>query len=240
MQILALPIISKSGDFTSPAPVIVFTPEYGSNHAEGPKTWSKSIAFGDKFRMIHDLKYLPKSNGELDMVVVAGREGITLLWFDRVGQHWSSSNINEGLTLADAGNTVAPFLGCGGVEICPVGEDYIGYIATVEVSMNRRGSAVTHIFRHFMVIWCVSISKIQTRRRERNRSSRLPIGLALSSMITPLIPTGTRAHFITWPEFIWKGIVLARSPWHAWARVRGFLSGLDSRLTFAVHNSHQE
>ncbi|KZV82026.1 hypothetical protein EXIGLDRAFT_844120 [Exidia glandulosa HHB12029] len=130
---MGLPIISASGDFTSAAPILIFTPTYDDDKSKGPTSWSEATAVADRFRMIHDVKLLPRSNGDLDMVVVAGQEGIVLLWYDTDNEEWSFNVVGEGLP-APSG---APyfddaFWGSGGIEICRVDDDDVGYIAACE------------------------------------------------------------------------------------------------------------
>ncbi|KAJ7813859.1 hypothetical protein B0H14DRAFT_3112035 [Mycena olivaceomarginata] len=104
-QVMGLPIIPKSSDLTSPAPIIIYTPAYG----EDP---SQNIAFPSQFRLIHDAKLLPGTNSGLDMVLVAGREGIALLWFNNASK---KETIRIG--------------GSGSVDVVRVGDDPVGYIA---------------------------------------------------------------------------------------------------------------
>ncbi|KAG6894101.1 hypothetical protein C0992_007506, partial [Termitomyces sp. T32_za158] len=110
------------------APVLVFTPVYGSDPTQGPTSWTKDVAFDSEFRLIHDVTVLSNTNEDLDMVLVAGREGIVLLWFDKVSQTWKYNIVGEGLP--QSGNN--PYWGSGSVVVCRVGDDEIGYIATCE------------------------------------------------------------------------------------------------------------
>ncbi|KZV78152.1 hypothetical protein EXIGLDRAFT_847778 [Exidia glandulosa HHB12029] len=130
---MGLPIISASGDFTSAAPILIFTPTYGGDRSKGPTSWSEDTAFADRFRMIHDVKLLPRSNGNLDMVVVAGQEGIGLLWYDTHKNEWSFNIVGKGLPPpSDSSHPREAFSGSGGVDICRVGDDDVGYIAACE------------------------------------------------------------------------------------------------------------
>ncbi|KAH7924398.1 hypothetical protein BV22DRAFT_1013346 [Leucogyrophana mollusca] len=130
VQVMGLPIIPKSGDFTSPAPIPIFTPVYGANKSDGPTSWEESIAFSSDFHLIHDAKLLPRTNGDLDMVLVAGREGITLLWFDATARKWCHNVVGTGLPAPEGGRV--PYWGSGSVDICCVEDDDVGYIATCE------------------------------------------------------------------------------------------------------------
>ncbi|KAI0689663.1 hypothetical protein BC835DRAFT_1418344 [Cytidiella melzeri] len=111
VQVMAFPIISKSSDLKSPAPVVVYTPEYANPNDKkpGPKSWSKNVAYPTEFRLIHDVEVLPRTNGDLDMLLVSGKERIVLLWYDTI-KYW----------------------GAGSVDVCRVGDDDVGYIATCE------------------------------------------------------------------------------------------------------------
>jgi len=125
-QILALPIIPASGDLTSPAPVIVYTPKYGSG--SGPESWDVEIPFPSQFRLIHDLKIIKNADTGLDIALVAGREGIVALWFEEEKRKWAYNIVGTGLAKQD-GNR---YWGSGSVDVVRVGDDPIGYIATCE------------------------------------------------------------------------------------------------------------
>ncbi|KAJ8082437.1 hypothetical protein PM082_008292 [Marasmius tenuissimus] len=128
VQVMGFPVIPKSNDLTSPAPVLVFTAVYGQDHSQGPESWEKEVAFDSQFRLIHDVRILPKTNGDLDMILVSGREGIVLLWFDQTEHVWKHNVVGEGIPQS-AGN---PYWGSGSVDVCRVGDDEVGYIATCE------------------------------------------------------------------------------------------------------------
>lgn len=127
-QILALPIIAASGDLTSAAPVILYTPVYGECPGKGPESWVTAILFQSQFRLIHDVKLLKGMNEGLDMVLVAGREGTVLLWAERTTGQWQYNVIGTGLP--QEGNN--PYWGSGSVDIARVGDDDAGYIVTCE------------------------------------------------------------------------------------------------------------
>jgi hypothetical protein len=126
---MGLPIIAASNDLDSPAPIIIYTPTYGSDHSHGPVSWSADIAFASEFRLIHEAKLLPGDNNGLDMVLVAGREGIVLLWFDETTKKWTHNVVGTGHP-KEAGN---PYWGSGSVDVARVGSDPVGYIACCEV-----------------------------------------------------------------------------------------------------------
>jgi hypothetical protein len=92
-------------------------------------SWSEDIAFNSQFRLIHEVKLLPGTNNGLDMVLVAGREGIVLLWFNQGTNKWDYNVIGTGLP--KSGDN--PYWGSGSVDVARVGNDPIGYIATCEV-----------------------------------------------------------------------------------------------------------
>ncbi|KAK7055209.1 hypothetical protein R3P38DRAFT_2760456 [Favolaschia claudopus] len=128
IQVMGVPIISKSGDLTSPAPILIFTPVYGSDRKQGPQKWIEEVAFASEFRLIHDVRLLPKTNGDLDSILVAGREGVAFLWYARSKKAWEYSIVGTGLPQS-AEN---PFWGSGSVDVCRVGDEQIGYIAACE------------------------------------------------------------------------------------------------------------
>ncbi|KAI8970758.1 hypothetical protein BD414DRAFT_233610 [Trametes punicea] len=131
-QVLAIPVIPRSGDLTSPAPVIVFTPEYGSDPSKGPQSWRKDVPFSSEFRLIHDIKVLPPALGNvqqgLDTALVAGREGVVYLYYDTDGGKWKYNVVGTGLP--QEGDN--PYWGSGSVDVGAVHDDPVGYIATCE------------------------------------------------------------------------------------------------------------
>ncbi|KAF7354080.1 Aldos-2-ulose dehydratase [Mycena venus] len=127
-QVIGFPVISASNDLSSPAPVILYTPAYGSDPSKGPNSWSYAIIFPSQFRLIHDVKVLPETNGTLDMILVAGKEGIVLLWFNRSNQKWEYRIVGTGIPQASG----LRFWGSGSFDIVRLGDDPVGYIATCE------------------------------------------------------------------------------------------------------------
>ncbi|KAH7098726.1 hypothetical protein BKA62DRAFT_622263 [Auriculariales sp. MPI-PUGE-AT-0066] len=140
LQVMGCPIIARSGDFTSPAPVLLFTPTYEPPNPD-PQSWREEIPYPDSFRLIHDMKLLPGTNGGLDMILVAGQEGIVLLWFDIANESWCHSIVGSGIPPPTAGEY--KFWGSGGLEVCRVGDDPVGYIAAVEAFHGRYVSVYT-------------------------------------------------------------------------------------------------
>ncbi|KAJ7107338.1 hypothetical protein C8R44DRAFT_637345 [Mycena epipterygia] len=128
-QVMGFPIIPASSDLTSPAPIVIYTPIYLPEDAsQGPQSWSESIAYPSQFRLIHDVKLLPGTNDGLDMVLVAGKEGIVLLWFNTTSNKWEHHIVGTGSQ--QKGDN--PYWGSGSVDVVRVGDDPVGYIATCE------------------------------------------------------------------------------------------------------------
>ncbi|CDO68076.1 hypothetical protein BN946_scf184788.g7 [Trametes cinnabarina] len=129
-QILALPVAAHAADLTSPAPVIVYTPVYGANPSEGPKSWKTEVPFPNEFRLIHEVKVIPAAagKGEFDTALVAGREGIVYLHYDKSTAKWKHTVLATGLPPTEG----YPFWGAGSVDVGVVHGDPVGYIATGE------------------------------------------------------------------------------------------------------------
>ncbi|KZP26872.1 hypothetical protein FIBSPDRAFT_781712, partial [Athelia psychrophila] len=127
IQVMGLPIIPASNDLTSPAPVLIFTPTDKSTNP-GRGRWIEEVAFAKEFRLVHEAVLIPGANDGLDMVIVAGREGTVLLWFDQEAKKWSYNIIGTGLPETKPN----PYWGSGSVDICKVGDDSVGYVATCE------------------------------------------------------------------------------------------------------------
>lgn len=125
---MAFPIIPKSGDRTSPAPILLYTPKYGSDRKKGPETWECQNIFPSQFRLIHDTTVVPGVNGGHDTVLVAGREGIVYLYHQ--DGEWKYNVVGTGL--AQSGDN--PYWGSGSVDVGRVQDDPVGYVATCEVS----------------------------------------------------------------------------------------------------------
>jgi hypothetical protein len=72
------------------------------------------------------------------MILAAGKEGIVLLWFDSSTQKWDHDFVGAGLPEASG----LRYWGSGSLNICRLGDDPVGYIATCDVSpILRRCSA---------------------------------------------------------------------------------------------------
>ncbi|KAF7982633.1 hypothetical protein HWV62_27061 [Athelia sp. TMB] len=125
IQVMGLPIMASSNNHISPAPVTVYT---APNPPFLQGMWSEDIAFPTQFRLIHEARLIPGGAGELDMVLVAGQEGIALLWYEEEAKNWAYRVVGTGLPKTSP----SPFTGCGSVDVVRVGGDSVGYIATCE------------------------------------------------------------------------------------------------------------
>ncbi|EIN03466.1 hypothetical protein PUNSTDRAFT_128760 [Punctularia strigosozonata HHB-11173 SS5] len=139
VQIIAVPIVIKSGDFESPAPVIIYTapPDPRSPQVDGG--WPNEIAFKDTFRLVHEITVIPGANNGLDQVLLAGREGISLIWYNETSKKWMSEHLGSGLSQT-RGN---PFWGSGSVDVAKVHDDSAGYIASCEAFHGNTVSVYT-------------------------------------------------------------------------------------------------
>jgi hypothetical protein len=126
IQVMAIPVIRSAGDRTSPAPIIIYTPQYGSDRSAGPISWRSEIAFNSTFRLIHDVVVVHPDDGGLDQALVAGREGTSLIWHDSLG--WQHNNIGEGIRRQGSN----PYWGSGSVDLGKTKDDTAAYIATAE------------------------------------------------------------------------------------------------------------
>ncbi|PVF95724.1 hypothetical protein CPB86DRAFT_787734 [Serendipita vermifera] len=127
VQVLGIPVIAKSSDRASPAPVMLYTPKYDEDKSKGPVSWTEKNIFPDNFRLIHDVKVIKGHGDELDTVLVAGREGICYLYYE--SDEWKFNVVGTGLAQTNEKN---PYWGSGSVDVGRVRDDPIGYIATCE------------------------------------------------------------------------------------------------------------
>ncbi|KAG9122021.1 hypothetical protein FRC07_001765 [Ceratobasidium sp. 392] len=130
LEIMALPIMIKSGDRESPAPVIIYkSTEWDEDGT--PSKWEETRPLDNTFRLIHDVQIVHSTNGDLDKALFAGREGINLAWLDEKSGKWKHENVGTGIP-----QTRKPFKnrywGSGSVATARVGRDSVGYIATCE------------------------------------------------------------------------------------------------------------
>lgn len=54
VQIIAVPIIVKSGDYTSPAPVIIYTAPESPKDTKDEEGWPHQVVF-EQFRLVHEV-----------------------------------------------------------------------------------------------------------------------------------------------------------------------------------------
>ncbi|KAK7040714.1 hypothetical protein VNI00_009620 [Paramarasmius palmivorus] len=127
IQVIAVPIVIKSGDLTSPAPVIIYTAPDNPKDLPADRGWNSAVAF-KTFRLVHEVIVVPGLNNGLDQVLLAGREGVNLIRFDVASATWKSDNIGKGLPQSE-GN---PYWGSGTVGVAKVHDDSCGYIASGE------------------------------------------------------------------------------------------------------------
>ncbi|KAG8690323.1 hypothetical protein FRC11_012400 [Ceratobasidium sp. 423] len=136
LEIIALPIMLKTSDRQSPAPMIIYTPTKFDDDG-APSQWVESRANNDNFRLIHDVEILHSETGGLDKVLIASREGISLLWFDEKAvspggpANWYHENLGLGLPQSRK-PFQNPYWGSGSVATGRVGKDRVAYIATCE------------------------------------------------------------------------------------------------------------
>ncbi|TFK62264.1 hypothetical protein BDN72DRAFT_890043 [Pluteus cervinus] len=129
VQIVAVPIVIQSSDLTSPAPVIIYTaPDdpLASPPDDDSVGWLNETPFPDSFRLVHEV-FIFKREGQLDQIVLAGREGISLVWFD-TKKGWLTHHLGSGCPEAPPN----PYWGSGSVAIAKVKDDHAGYIGSSE------------------------------------------------------------------------------------------------------------
>ncbi|KAG8684667.1 hypothetical protein FRC08_013563 [Ceratobasidium sp. 394] len=97
---MALPIIGRSGDRKTPAPVIIYTPVEWDEDGT-PSKWETHRPLDCVFRLIHDVHIIHSTTAdELDKALVAGREGVSLLWMEQRTGQWRYENIGTGIPQA--------------------------------------------------------------------------------------------------------------------------------------------
>ncbi|KAG8792278.1 hypothetical protein FRC12_006597 [Ceratobasidium sp. 428] len=122
----------KSGDRETPAPIIIYTPSKWDEPGGTPISWESCRPLDGVFRLIHDAEVIHSTTtGELDKVLFAGREGISLMWKEKNSGRWRYENIGTGIpqTRIPFNN---PYWGSGSVATGRVGTDSVGYIASCE------------------------------------------------------------------------------------------------------------
>ncbi|KLO16290.1 hypothetical protein SCHPADRAFT_914154 [Schizopora paradoxa] len=164
IQVMAIPIVVKSADFTSPTEVLIYTSPLrpisatGEDEGRRGKGWDCEVAFSC-FRLVNEVIVIPGANNGLDQVRIAGRGGVHLLWYEAHRKKWASENIGKGLPKVK-GN---PYWGAGSVDVARVHADASGYIAcaeafhgnTVSVYVKSKGAPKDKIggswwTRHFL------------------------------------------------------------------------------------------
>ncbi|THU84404.1 hypothetical protein K435DRAFT_733201, partial [Dendrothele bispora CBS 962.96] len=150
IQIIAVPIVIASSDLESPVPVIIYTsPDNPESYPvnDDTKGWKVDRPFSKEFRLVHEIYiYHPSSDvgANLDKILLAGREGINLIWYCPSRGQWQKQNIGQGLPKDPGGKN--PYWGSGSVAVAKVRDDRAGYIACAEafhgnhVSVYIKGS----------------------------------------------------------------------------------------------------
>ena len=176
VQIVGVPIITKSSDLKTPAPIIIYTapddPKTHESDWESKEVWTRLL--------VHEVVVVPseKTDGSIpfDQIVLAGADGVDVLWFN--GRDWEKFKVGEGLP-PTPGN---PFYGAGSVAVGRIGGDYAGYICCAEVreqclpSSKIANNLVVH--RHSMATPFLSIPKLLMLLMASSTSS----GLVMSSL----------------------------------------------------------
>ncbi|KAG9093442.1 hypothetical protein FS749_014371 [Ceratobasidium sp. UAMH 11750] len=131
LEIMALPIVVRSGDRETPAPVTIYTPiEWDKDGT--PSKWETHRPLDCVFRLIHDVHIIHSTTAdELDRALVAGREGVSLLWMEQRTGQWRYENIGTGVPQARVPHN-NPYWGSGSVATGRVENDSVGYIASCE------------------------------------------------------------------------------------------------------------
>ncbi|KAK7676342.1 hypothetical protein QCA50_020683 [Cerrena zonata] len=124
IQICAVPIVVKSSDFTTPAPVIIYTqPDHPKNSFD---LWPAECVMTRT--LVHELVVIPDPQGGLDRVLLAGRDGVDFIWFER--GNWEIFNVGRGLSKDAHPNS--PYWGAGSAAVGRVDDDYAGYVGSSE------------------------------------------------------------------------------------------------------------
>lgn len=128
IQICAVPIVVKSSDLTTPAPVFIYTAP--DDPKASPYYWHSEVAI--KKLLVHEVVVVPDPNGGLDRILLASRDGVDFIWYHNGS--WQSFNVGKGLPEGTHSNS--PYWGAGSVAIGRVCDDYAGYIGSCEVSIT--------------------------------------------------------------------------------------------------------
>lgn len=127
--------MTKSGDRETPAPVLIYKPTLWDPTDGSPVGWTTLTPLPNAFRLIHDVEVIHSTNGGLDKALVAGREGISMMWMDEKTEVWHHSNVGTGVPQSRR-PFANPYWGSGSVATARVGNDSVGYIASCEVSLE--------------------------------------------------------------------------------------------------------
>jgi hypothetical protein len=182
---MAFPIMVAASDRESPAPIVIWKPKKWD--ADGtPSEWETIIPEPLKkvFRLIHDAQVIHSPTGGLDKAIVAGREGVSLVWLDEKSQQWQHANIGTGLPQMRKPHQ-NPYWGAGSVATARVANDSVGYIASCEVSLVSERLFVSDSPRqprHSMATSYRFTSSLLAR--VRTKSLAVKTGAGLSSMIS--------------------------------------------------------
>ena len=125
IQVCAVPVLAKSSDLHTLAPVIIYTApdEPNATYDYWPaETAAKKV-------LTHEVVIVPDPHSGLDRILLANRDGIDLIWFH--GGSWHSFNVGRGLP-PDV-HPDSPYVGAGSVSYARVHDDYAGYIGSSEV-----------------------------------------------------------------------------------------------------------
>ena len=162
IQIVAVPIIVSSSNLTTPAPVIIFTAPEDPKTAQGD--WPSEVVW--QRHLVHEVVVVTheQSGGEtpFDQVILAGRDGVDVLWYDH--KQWQTYNVGTGLpkTLGD------PYWGAGSVAVGRVDDDYAGYICSAEVRQlevcDNTSGLISRVHRPSTAIQSPSTPSLRMRR----------------------------------------------------------------------------
>lgn len=121
LQIVAVPIIVKSNDFSTPAPIIIFTSPEDSSTAWTSEKFAES-------HIPHEVATVSAEVGgtRFDQIVLASRDGIDVHWFD---EGWKHFKVGTGIEE----NSTDPLWRATSVSVGRVDNDYAGYISSSEV-----------------------------------------------------------------------------------------------------------
>ena len=159
VQVCSAPILAKSSNFDTPAPITIYTAPDTPNKTH--EFWPAEIAAMKT--LTHEIVVVPDPHGGLDRILIASRNGVDLIWFH--DEKWHSFNVGSGLS-SDA-HPGSPYWGTGSVSYARVRDDYAGYIGSSEVRYTLR------------------ILKIENNRIALSRASTETLYLCMLSLLDP-------------------------------------------------------